>query len=111
MQSSRADSNRRVLQSLTKFEDMSDSDDGSWQLVTPKKPTEKNGVVYIGQLRHKTTEQGLTTFVEQGCKAAGLTANVKNCKIFRRDNVAGDDDDDDDATTYCARIVVTNSTL
>ncbi|XP_065196396.1 sushi, von Willebrand factor type A, EGF and pentraxin domain-containing protein 1-like [Sycon ciliatum] len=48
MQSSRADSNR-VLQSLTKFEDMSDSDDGSWQFVTPKKPTEKNGVVYVGQ--------------------------------------------------------------
>ena len=60
------------------------SDDDSWKLIVPKKPTPPKAVIYIGNLSPETTEESLERFISRRSESVGVKVpTVFNCRIYQ----------------------------
>ena len=86
----------RASPALASFTEDSDCAEG-WDLVAPRKPTEKRAVLFVGNLKLDAADEHIAAFITQRAATVGKNVKVHSVKLFQKE------------TTTSARIVVNSS--
>ena len=73
---------------FSKFENMDDKSDASWNLVTFKKPSTRKSALFVGNLKATTTSDELKMFIARRAAEAQCLVQVFNCTIFQKETTS-----------------------